>query len=204
MTLINEAKGVIVGPFAAVLVIDTGANTVVNAGLILGRGSGGVTIQSAVNNSGRLEADGGVLTVNGAVGGSGEGLIDGGTLDFASSFTQRVIFTGTTGVLELGQSQGYTGAVFGFSKTGGTSLDLRDIGFVSSTEATFKGSASGGTLTINDGTHTARITLKGDYRSSIFSASSDGHGGTIVVDPRAPAAAHRLIAAAASLGAGGG
>jgi hypothetical protein len=201
MMLINQAKGVIVGPLSTALVIDTGANTITNAGQILAKGAGGVTIQSAVANSGLLEADGGVLTVNGAVSGTGEGMIYAGTLDYASSFSQNVVFQGTTGVLELAQSQSDAGTVFGFSKTGGTSLDLRDIGFVSSTEATFSGTASSGVLTVTDGTHTAHITLAGDYRASTFTASSDGHGGTIIVDPTAASdtAAHRFIAAAAGM-----
>jgi len=204
MTLINEAKGVIVGSQAAALIIDTGANTIVNAGIILSRGAGGVTIQSAVANSGLLETAGGELTVNGAVTGIGTGTIYSGTLDFTSSFSQRVVFQGTTGELELAQSQNYAGTITGFSKTGGTALDLRDIGFVSSTEATFAGTAGGGVLTVTDGTHTAHITLKGDYRASTFTASSDGHGGTIIVDPAASAVAtHRFVAAAASFGAGG-
>lgn len=196
LVLVNQAKGVIVGSLADALVIDTGANTVTNAGLVVAKGAGGVTIQSAIDNSGRLEADGGVLTVNGAVSGSGEGVIAGGTLDLASNFTQRVVFTGANGVLELGQSQSYTGSVFGFSKAGGTSLDLRDIGFVNSTEASFLGTANGGVLTVSDGIHTAHISLKGDYRASVFTANSDGHGGVIVVDPAT--SIHRFIAAAAS------
>jgi hypothetical protein len=92
--------------------------------------------------------------------------------------------------------------IAGFSKTGGTRLDLADIAFVSSTEATFSGTRSGGVLTVTDGAHTAHIALAGDYRDSTFVASSDGKGGTIVVDPSAGTAApaHRFIAAAASLG----
>ncbi|MEO8927664.1 MAG: hypothetical protein ABI306_10940, partial [Caulobacteraceae bacterium] len=46
----------------------------------------------------------------------------------------------------------------------------------------------------------------GDYRSSTFTASSDGHGGTTVVDPAkagAAAAPHAFIAAMAGLGAVG-
>ncbi len=75
---------------------------------------------------------------------------------------------------------------------------------MSSTEATFAGTAAGGVLTVTDGAHTAHIALRGDYRSSTFTASSDGYGGTIVVDPTAAVATHRFIAAAASFGARGG
>ena len=44
---------------------------------------------------------------------------------------------------------------------------------------------AGGTysLTVTDGTHTANIALLGNYLASTFVASSDGHGGTLVVDP---------------------
>ena len=48
------------------------------------------------------------------------------------------------------------------------------------------GNANGGTLTITGGTHTANIALEGNYLSSGWTLSSDGHGGTIVVDPAAP------------------
>jgi len=47
------------------------------------------------------------------------------------------------------------------------------------------GTASGGTLTATDGSHTANIALLGDYMASTFVTSSDGHGGTNVVDPSA-------------------
>jgi len=167
----------------------------------------------AVANGGKLETLGGLLTVKGAVTGSGQVTIKGGTLDFMSSFNQNVTFAGGAGTLELAKSRSYGGTIFGFSKTGGTFLDLADIGFVSSAEATYSGTKTGGVLTVTDGTHTARINLKGDYRSSTFVAASDGHGGTIIHDPTAPVApsppwivpgaGQRFIAAMAGLGASG-
>jgi hypothetical protein len=36
---------------------------------------------------------------------------------------------------------------------------------------------------VTDGTHTANIALLGNYLASTFAASSDGHGGTAIVDP---------------------
>jgi hypothetical protein len=203
MTLINQAAGVINANKSVALTIDTGAATIVNAGLIEATGAGGLNIQSAVNNTGTLGVDVGALTVNGAVSGTGGATIKGGTLDFASGFTQNVIFKGGAGVLELAQSQSYTGKVTGFSLTGGTSLDLRDVGFVSAGEATFSGTTSSGVLTVSDGIHTAHITLIGNYTGSAFVASSDGKGGTIVVDPPAAAqvpSTHRFVAAMAGLG----
>ncbi|MBA3812609.1 MAG: hypothetical protein H0X27_13400 [Caulobacteraceae bacterium] len=183
--------------------------SVANAGLIETTGAGVLTIRSPVVNTGILAADGGTLTVMGAVtGGSGRGNIDGGTLDFTAGFNQNVKFTGTTGILELAQSQSYGGTILGFSKTGGTSLDLDDIAFGAGTKATYAGNKSGGVLTVTDGSHTAQIDLKGDYRSSTFVVAADGHGGTLVHDPASLAAnlpppSQRFIAAMAGLGGGG-
>lgn len=66
-------------------------------------------------------------------------------------------------MLELAKSQSYTATISGFSKTGGASLDLADVGFVGAGEATLKGSKTGGVLTVTDGSHTAHINLTGDY-----------------------------------------
>ena len=217
MMLTNAAGGLIEADGVNALIIDTGANTVVNAGTIVAISAGGVTIESAVHNTGLLIAEGGNLTVNGAVTGAGAAQVDVATLDFASSFTEDVAFTGTTGVLELAKSQGYTGTISGFSKTGGTFLDLTDIGFVSSKEATYSGTSIGGVLTVTDGTHTAQIHFSGNYLDSTWIASSDGHGGTTIVDPTpspsgavassaSPAASpHQFVAAMAGLtGSAGG
>jgi len=198
LVLINEVGGVIEDTSSLTLTLDTGSNVITNAGLIETTRAGGMTIKSAVANSGTLEAAAGTLTVSGAVSGSGMAEIANSALVFTSTFAENLTFSGPRGVLALAKSQSYTGAITGFSKTGGTSLDLADIGFVSAAEATFSGTATSGVLTVTDGVHTARITLIGDYRASAFTASSDGHGGVVVVDP---AAAHRFIAAAASLGA---
>jgi len=48
---------------------------------------------------------------------------------------------------------------------------------------TYLGDLDDGILTINDGIHTANIHLQGNYLSSHWTLSSDGNGGTVVVDP---------------------
>jgi autotransporter passenger strand-loop-strand repeat protein len=215
MVLDNQIGGVIASIDGAVLVIDTGANAITNTGTIASEGAGGLTIRSAVVNDGVLGVTAGTLTLNAAVSGTGLVEIDAGTADFAAAFSQNVEFQDTTGVLELAKSQAYTGAITGFSLTGGTALDLRDIGFTSGkTKASFteNGAKTQGVLTVTDGTHTALITLVGNYSGSTFTTSSDGHGGTTVVDPhakpaaipRAPVAVLPFIAAMAGFGAGGG
>jgi len=181
-----------------------GADTLTNAGLIETTSSAGTSIIDAIVNTGVLYADKGNLTLDGAVTGAGSAKITAATLDFASGFTGNVAFAGGSGQLELAQSQSFTGTITGFSKTGGTTLDLGDIGFVGSGEATYSGTKSGGVLTVTDGTHTARISLKGNYLTSTFIASSDG-GGVLITDPAggggaAPPPPHAFIAAMAGLG----
>ena len=215
LSLVNAQNGVIDASGRQGLTINTGANKVKNDGLIEATGRGVGDVVSGVINNGTLMAAGGNLTIEGAVTGTGSGAVDGGTLAFGSSFTEDVAFSGTAGVLVLAQSQGYAGKVSGFSLAGGTSLDLRDIGFTDAGEATFSGDAASGVLTVTDGTHTAHITLIGDYRTSTFVASSDGNGGTFVHDPSAgpvassppriaPVASHAFVAAMAGMGGGGG
>jgi len=210
MTLIIGAGGFVDGYTTTPLTINTGANAITNAGTIFAIGAGGTVVDSAVTNTGKLYADGGTLTLNGAVTGTGVGDITSGTLFAASSFTENVIFTAsTTGTLELADSQTYTGDITGFSLTGATTLDLGDIDFINgTTKATYSGTATSGTLTVTDGTHTAHITLEGNYTSSTFTVSSDGHGGTKVVDPtkapaggQLPASPQSLIAAMAAASA---
>ena len=69
--------------------------------------------------------------------------------------------------------------------TGQDTLDLRDISFATIQSPTYLGTSTGGTLSVSDGKHNAQIALLGNYLASTFVASSDGHGGTNVVDPSA-------------------
>jgi hypothetical protein len=201
MILTNEKAGVIDGTLSAGLVIDTGSNTIVNSGLIGASAGGSITINSAVTNYGVIEANGGVLTLNATVT-YGKVLINGGTLDFTQAgAVNSVTFAGATGVLRLDQSATFHGSVSGLSQTGGSSLDLSDIGFVSAGEASFVENAAktGGLLTVTDGAHTAKISLLGDYSDLLFTAKSDGHGGTTVTAAAAPGP-HALVQAMASFG----
>ncbi len=206
LTLINEAGGRIVseGPNVP-LIVGTGLNTIVNAGLIEAAGVG-VTIRSPVANTGILKAEGGVLLLYRAVSGSGRAEIAGGKLDFASTFSQNVAFIGA-GTLELAHSLTYGATVSGFSRAGATSLDLRDIAFGGSTTASYAGTASSGILTVSDGSHTAHIHLAGDYLGAAFKVGTDGLGGTsVTAGTKAPIAGpvHAFVAAMAGHAAGAG
>ena len=187
LSLVNQAGGLISNTLSVALIINTGANTIINAGTIdAAAGVGGVSIQSAMVNTGKLLAyDKSTLTLQGAVTGTGIAAINGGHLMVDQAFGENVEFTGTTGVLELENSQQYTGRVSGLSSAGTNSMDLADISFTKgTTTATYSGTTTLGTLTVTDGTHTAHIKLAGDYTTSGFKLSSDGHGGTTVVDPQ--------------------
>ena len=65
----------------------------------------------------------------------------------------------------------------------GDVIDLADISAGASATIGYTGNNSPGMLTVSDGTHTATIALLGNFSLANFIASSDGHGGTSVVDP---------------------
>ena len=75
LTLHN--KGTIIASGSNALIIDTGANEVVNSGTLRATGSGGLVIHSDIANSGLLWANGGNITIDGNVSGTGSALIDG-------------------------------------------------------------------------------------------------------------------------------
>ena len=117
---------------------------------------------------------------------NGDGVIGpliaaGATLEIDSPYAGPVTFAGSTGTLQLEDPSSFTGTVAGL--TGQDTLDLRFINPATVQTPTYAGNSSGGTLTVTDGTHTANIALLGNYLASTFVASSDGHGGTAIVDP---------------------
>jgi len=209
MELVNGSAGAI-ETLAGGFTINTGTNTIANAGVIETAGSGALTISSPIDNTGKLIAySASTLKATGAVTGSGFVEVMSGTLDLASSFNENVTFLGgATGVLELGDSKGYaTGAITGLSLTGANALDLLDIPFVSgATTATYTGTATSGVLTVKDGANVAAIHLTGDYIASSFTLSAGPGGvGTKIVDPPSTESSrtvtHGFIAAMASFGA---
>ena len=108
-------------------------------------------------------------------------IADGGAAAIEGPSSQSVAFAGSSGTLTLEDAQGFTGQISGLS--GSDAIDLADISYGADTQVTFLGNAAGGTLTIADGTDSAKIALVGDYLSSTWDLSGDGHGGVTVVDP---------------------
>jgi Bacterial Ig-like domain len=136
-------------------------------------------------NSGSLDTDGGVsptLSVNAL--NPTQVVSAGETLELASPYSGTISFAGATGTLKIDNSSSFSGTIAGQLVIGDV-IDLADITAGASAKISYSGNNSPGTLTVSDGTHTASIALEGNYSLANFTASSDGHGGTAVVDPPA-------------------
>jgi hypothetical protein len=107
----------------------------------------------------------------------------GGTLEIMSggSAAATSITFGGSGSLVLDNSTAFGGKIVGFG--GPDQIDLADVGFGPSTTLAYSSGPLSGTLTASDGTHTANLTLIGQYTAANFSLSADGHGGTLITDP---------------------
>jgi len=101
-----------------------------------------------------------------------------------------VSFVAGEAVLELDQSGSFTGTVTGLDQSADYAIDLTDIDFATAT-ASFRQLDGRGTLSITDGTDSAKLKLIGDYAASVFTGptpvgavgfllSNDGSGGTMV------------------------
>ncbi len=148
LTLVNGASGVINANGSNTLVLNTGAMTTTNSGLIEATGTGGLVINDVVNNgtAGHITAAGGVVSLNG-------GTLQGGTLS-SSGGGQININTGTL--------DGSAGAV---SNTGSVQIDNNNTAYVL------------GTLN-NTGTVTVDSTANGtvfDVASSVVTLTGAGH-----------------------------
>jgi hypothetical protein len=91
------------------------------------------------------------------------------------------------GVLRLDASQSFNATISGFGILGG--IDLADVAYNSAT-TTLGFSNLSGTLTVNDGTHVATLSLLGQYVTGQFHMANDGTGGTLVTDPPVDSAGH--------------
>jgi len=114
--------------------------------------------------------------------GSSATIASGATLELTAADSVAVDFNGSTGTLILDHSSAFAGQISGLS--GSDQIDLKDIAFGTGTTVAYTGTPTGGVLTVSDAQgHTANIALAGDYTDSTFALSSDGSGGTTVIDP---------------------
>jgi hypothetical protein len=156
----------------------------INAGATLQFGTGTHTISGSTTDNGKVEVTDGTLEVGGAISGSGSLQVDAGAalqLDGADSL--NVAFTGSTGKLILKDPGNFSGTISGL--TGSDQIDLANINWQAAqvSSVNYSSTTNVTTLVITDGQHTSTILLVGDYTNSTWTFSSDGSGGTIVVDP---------------------
>jgi hypothetical protein len=182
VVLTNAAKGTIEATgINFPLILNTGANTIVNAGTFAASPGSTLEIESALDNSGMLLATGGTVVAQQAVTGAGSAAINtGGEIEFGAGATTNVSFgAAADGMLRLDLSSGYSGTVAGFAA--GDTLDLADINFVNATIGFTENQANtGGTLQVTDGVHAASIALLGQFAASSFVTAFDNHGGTAI------------------------
>jgi hypothetical protein len=115
----------------------------------------------------------------------------GETLELTSAYSGQLSFAADSGTLKLDNSATFAGTVAGMS--GHDTIDFADIDPTKVQAPTYAGDSSGGMLNVSDETHSANIALLGSYLASSFAASSDGHGGTNVVE-HAPADQTAILA----------
>jgi VCBS repeat-containing protein len=111
--------------------------------------------------------------------------VKGGTqfdLDGRLDYAGNVTFAAATGMLQIEQASMFDGTISGFDAHDG--IDLVDISFGPTTTLGYTANSgnTGGTLTVNDGFHSANLALLGNYTAANFAVSSDSHGGTLVSD----------------------
>ncbi|MGD0762999.1 MAG: hypothetical protein ABR929_07385 [Roseiarcus sp.] len=187
LTLQNSVHGVIDANGLTGLTINTGSNTVQNAGTIESNSAAGIAIDSPLVSAGYLIANQGNIHVTGQTYGAGLAEINNAAeVEFGSGGTDVFFGAGADGTLRLDNSsissEAFHGDITGFAS--GDRIDLSDVAYVASgaskTTRGYVGDTVNGVLTVTEGADTTTLWMIGDYTSSPFSLSSDGHGGTLV------------------------
>jgi hypothetical protein len=195
LKLNNEVGGIIKaqsGQFP--LVIDTGANTIVNAGQIRAD-NGTLFIASNLNNSGGKlhSSENHTLYAEGNVTGGSATIDEQGIIEFGSASSAATTFaTGSTGQLVIDKSANYSGTIGGFGANTTQSIDLTDFNFTGAHATSF----SAGVLTLtNSSGKVVHLNFSGTHTLASFHLSDDGNfngtaDGTKITDP--PVTSSRL------------
>jgi hypothetical protein len=182
MVLVNA--GLILASGLNSLVLDTGAHTITNSGVLESTGAGGMTVASAVDNSGHLWANGGDMRLLADVMGNGSATIDGdATLTFSGAAHGSVAFHGEgAGTLVIAQAEAAGSLVGILGLESDDMLTFGDLAFGANTQLSYSANASGagGLLTVDDGIHRAEVNLLGHYTVDDFQATDGGEAGTQV------------------------
>jgi large repetitive protein len=166
---------------------DSNGNVIGNAvgGIVSGSSSALQGIEASFHQD--LNGDGVILlSGSGSIIGANSLVIgSGASVELTGAYSGLVSFAGPTGTLVVDYSANFTGAIGG-QLTTTDFIDLVDITAGANATIGYTGNNSPGTLTVSDGIKTASIALLGNYSLGNFTVSSDGHGGTMVVDPPLP------------------
>ncbi|KZN20337.1 type I secretion protein [Pseudomonas fluorescens] len=181
LVLVNA--GLILASGLNSLVLDTGTHTITNSGVLESTGAGGMTVASAVENSGHLWANGGDMRLLADVMGNGSATIDGdATLTFSGAAHGSVAFHGDgAGTLVIAQAEAAGSLVGILGLESDDMLTFGDLAFGANTQLSYStnASGSGGLLTVDDGMHRAEVNLLGHYTVEDFQVT-DGEAGTQV------------------------
>ncbi|MGF6455313.1 beta strand repeat-containing protein [Pseudomonas frederiksbergensis] len=181
LVLVNA--GLILASGLNSLVLDTGTHTITNSGVLESTGEGGMTVASAVENSGHLWANGGDMRLLADVMGNGSATIDGdATLTFSGAAHGSVAFHGEgAGTLVIAQAEAAGSLVGILGLESDDMLTFGDLAFGANTQLSYSANASGsgGLLTVDDGMHRAEVNLLGHYTVEDFQVT-DGEAGTQV------------------------
>ncbi|HET6185231.1 MAG TPA: hypothetical protein VFA03_16770 [Acetobacteraceae bacterium] len=164
--------------------------TVAAGGVVSGAGVIGSSTGN-VYDSGIILGRGGQLTINGSIlpGPSGFGSVwinVDGTLAVSGQEADPVWFIGASGELILSQPALMSGQISGF--TGADLIDLTNVG-TAGLSLSYASNGNSGVLTVRSGTVVmASLQFLGAYVTQNFTFMPDGHGGTLIEDPPAPAA----------------
>jgi Tryptophan-rich Synechocystis species C-terminal domain len=161
---------------------DSSGNEISNTGAILGSSNTLISLEGSFHQD--LNGDGVVFTSgSGSVVGAGSLVIGAGAgVELTGAYSGAITFASASGTLTIDHSASFSGTIAGQLATG-DKIDLADITAGANATIAYSGNNSPGTLTVSDGTHTASMALLGNYSLANFTASSDGHGGTSVIDP---------------------
>jgi len=199
------------GGLAADSQISSGGFVIVSAGAVAKAdaiSAGGLEIAQSGGVVSAATLSGGTLTVSSGARLAGGLVIDAGSAVIAGGAAagQTISFGGSSGDLVLDNLAAFSATIAGLA-TPGQTIDLAGFAYGSGETASWSEAAShaSGTLTITDGAKVAKLSLVGNYVTSNFTLSTDGAGGTFVVDPPLASPTHtvaRFVQAASVLGAG--
>ncbi|WP_426616200.1 hypothetical protein [Bradyrhizobium sp. McL0616] len=124
-----------------------------------------------------------VLSGSGTIINANSLIVGGGaSVELVGAYSGTISFAGATGTLVIDQSTKFSGTLSG-QLTTTNFIDLRDVTAGASATVSYSGNNSPGNLNVSDGTNTAHVALSGNYSLGNFILSSDGNGGTMLVDP---------------------